>query len=265
MELTRQQKQHFIEHGYLKLSGCIPQVLVDRALRSINHSLGEGLPAEDIQRFRARSYCQELQNSPIVTDLINRTPVWAMAESLIGKDQVQPVKSGQIAIRYPRMEDPPDKFGCHLDGMPSEHNGVPKDGTFHNFTMLAVILLSPLDKTNAGNFTVWPGTHRIFEDYFQQHGAKSLLEKGMPPIPYPEPVQIQGEPGDVVFTHYQVAHTAAPNCSPHPRYAAIFRMNHVRRTGPGYGDVMTDIWKEWAGVKELLDTWDTGTLAGKSK
>ncbi|WP_051343673.1 hypothetical protein [Alicyclobacillus herbarius] len=101
-------------------------------------------------------------------------------------------------------------------------NGVPK-GTIQNFTMLVGVYLSSVRQENAGNFTVWPGTHRIFEKYFREHGAESLLD-GMPKVDMPKPLQLMVEPGDVVFAHYELAH--APNISPNVRYAIYFRVTH---------------------------------------
>ena len=87
---------------------------------------------------------------------------------------------------------------------------------------------------------------------FRKHGPKSLTF-GVPNVPIPDPVMITGEPGDVILTHYQMAHCAAPNVSPHIRYAVIYRLYHVRRPDddPGMGDALTDIWKEWEGLSEL--------------
>lgn len=253
MELTHAQKQDIYENGYTVLRNAIPPILIKNSLRAINHSLGEGLPKEDIQTFRSQSYCKELKGTPVVSDLVNKTPIRDIAESAIGGGKVKPVTGGQLALRFPVMKDPPPKLHMHLDGMPTPHNGVPKDGKFHNFTMLVVVLLSRLEGPYSGNFTVWPGTHRKYQDFFQEHGAEYFLNDGLPPIEYPEPVQITGEPGDVVLVHYQVAHAAAPNCSSHIRYAAIFRLNHTRRTEPGYGDVLTDIWLEWPGIRETFE------------
>ena len=106
--------------------------------------------------------------------------------------------------------------------------------------MLVGIYLSDVPNPYAGNFTVWSGTHRAFERYFRQHGAEALLD-GMPPIDLPRPRQITGAAGDIILAHYQIAHTAAPNVSPHTRYAVFFRMRHVDH--PSFRpEAMTDIW-----------------------
>ena len=51
--------------------------------------------------MRSRSYCKELQNAPVITDLFNKSPVFPIAESLIGTGNVLPAGSAQIALRFP--------------------------------------------------------------------------------------------------------------------------------------------------------------------
>ena len=249
MELTYAQKQEIFKNGFVKVPGVVPQVMVEAVLRSINNSVGEGMNADEMTTFRSRSYCPELQGSSVITDLLNRTPAWELAESAIGVGKIIRPKGGQIALRFPSVQDPPPKPGGHLDGMHSPHNGVPK-GVIRNFTMLVGVYLSHVPQPYSGNFTVWPGTHHVYEKYFQEHGPESLLE-GMPPIELPEPHQITGEPGDVIIAHYQIAHTAAANISPHTRYAIFFRLRHVDH--PDYRpEAMTDIWLEWAGLRDIV-------------
>ena len=250
MELNHAQKMEILEKGYVKIPGAIPQPMIDRALRVMNHSIGKGMKEEDIIQFSAQSFCPELRSDEAITDLIMKTPVFELAESVIGSGKLRPAKSGQVAIRFPRLVDPPPKPGYHLDGMHSPNNGVPK-GTIGTYTMLAAVLLSELKGPFSGNFTTWPGSHHVFEEYFQAHGPMSLLD-GMPDVPMPEPVQHTGKPGDVILTHYQIAHGAAINVSPHPRYAAIFRLNHVDHDQHKH-EVMADIWREWPAIRELLE------------
>ena len=40
MQLPRQQKLQFHRDGYLKIPGAVPLIMIDRALRAINQSLG---------------------------------------------------------------------------------------------------------------------------------------------------------------------------------------------------------------------------------
>ena len=51
MQLTRQQKLNFHRDGYIKISGAVPQRMVEQALRAINHSLGvEGMNKEEAEK-----------------------------------------------------------------------------------------------------------------------------------------------------------------------------------------------------------------------
>ncbi len=249
MQLTHRQKQEFYQIGFLHIPGVVPRIMVDAALRAINHSIGEGMNAEEMTRMRAQTYCRELTREPVITDLINRTPAWSLAESAIGIGRIKPVGSGQIALRFPGAQDPPPPARPHLDGMHSPTNGVP-EGTIQNFTALLGILLSDLPTSHAGNFTVWPGTHHMYEQYFREHSPQSLLD-GMPPLSLPEPHPITGHAGDIVFCHYQLAHGVTPNVSPHVRYAIFFRLTHVEHEAQKW-ESMTDIWREWEGMREIV-------------
>jgi hypothetical protein len=253
VELTPNQKRFFYEEGYLKISGAVPQVMVDAALQTINHSLGEeGMNKEDLPTLRAQSYCKDAQKDQAITGLLNDSPAFSMVESLMEKGKLNRTGAGQIALRFPqplyREVGPPRG---HLDGLGSGLNGSAKGTYRRGFTGLAVVLLSPLRGDYGGNFTVWPKSHRCFEAYFKEHGPE-ILENGMPRIELPEePIMLQGEPGDVVLAHHQIVHTAAPNTSPHIRYAAIFRLQHAETKEFGNA-AYTDIWHEWPGVRAAV-------------
>lgn len=247
MELNNRQKRQIYERGFVTVPGVVPRIMVQDALRAINHSVGQGMNVDEMTKFRAQSYCPELQTSSRIADLLNRTPAWSLAESVIGPGKIKPVSAGQIALRFPALGEP-GEARPHLDGMYSPTNGV-KEGTIGNFTMLVGILLSDVPTAQMGNLTVWPGTHALYQDYFREHGPQSLL-KGLPPVAMPEPEAIIGSAGDIVLTHYQVAHGVGPNISPFIRYAVFFRLSHLDHESLHW-DCMTDIWREWEGMREI--------------
>ncbi|HEX5322633.1 MAG TPA: phytanoyl-CoA dioxygenase family protein [Capsulimonadaceae bacterium] len=250
MKLTYDQKKHFFEHGYVVVPGVVPPVMVDSAVKAINHSLGqEGIDPAQLTKFRAQSYCPEVTNSPEITGLFNATPASALVESVIGEGCLLPVTGCQIALRFPGYADPPNPSKPHLDGMYSPTNGM-KEGTIMNFTALVGVMLSDLPTPYAGNFMVWPGTHRIFEKYFQEHGPQALLE-GMPKVDMPEPVGVTARAGDIVIAHYMLGHSASPNVSAHVRYACFFRLWHKDQKRDSL-ETMTDIWKFWPGIRETF-------------
>ena len=102
MQLSRQQKIQFRDEGYIVIPGAVSRLMVDDALRAINHSLGEeGMSKDDLPRLRAQSYCNEVQKTRTITDLLNNSPVFPLVESLVGEGNLQPVGAGQIALRFP--------------------------------------------------------------------------------------------------------------------------------------------------------------------
>jgi hypothetical protein len=249
MVLSVSQKKALYEDGFVQLPGVVPRELVDAALLAINASLGEkGIDPAQLTTFRSRSYCPELQTASVITDLVAASPVWSGAESVIGSGRIQPLSMGQIALRFPSTEPlrPPHP---HIDGMYTPTNGVAK-GEIRNFTALVGVVLSQIPHADMGNLTVWPGSHRQYEQHFRERGPQALLE-GMPQVVLSEPVQLTGEPGDAVLCHYQLGHGIAGNTSPSIRYTIYFRLKHVDHDTIHW-ECMTDIWREWEGMRDLL-------------
>ncbi len=251
--LTQKQKLDFYKNGYITIPGVVPQLMVDAARQAINHSIGAvGMNEGDLEKFRAQSYCSEIREASQIVDLFNKTPVRQLAESLMGEGNVQIPSSGQIALRFPGpLHTDPNEPSGHLDGLGSGKNGMAKGVYRRGFTALAVVYLADVPEPYSGNFTVWPKSHSFFADYFKKEGHE-ILANGMPRAELPEgPKQIVGKAGDVVLTHHQLVHTAAPNAAADIRYAAIFRLRHVDVEEIGY-DAYTDIWKEWPGIQEAI-------------
>lgn len=248
-DLTDEQRGQIRDDGFTLVPGAVPPEKVAAALRAINASLGEhGIDPDQLVTFRSQSYCPEITGSAAILDLLTATPLWSMAESVIGAGQLEQVHHGQIALRFPSA-GPAGPVHPHIDGMYTPHNGV-KENTIANFTSLVGVYLSDTPTENAGNFTVWPGTHRRYADYFAQAGATALL-RGMPPVELPEPRQITPQAGDAVISHYQIGHGIAPNVSGNIRYAIYFRLKRRGHDAISL-DVMTDLWREWDGMHDLV-------------
>jgi hypothetical protein len=253
--LSRQQKRQFAEQGYLQIPGVIPPVLVDAARQAINHSIGYvGLGGEDMENSRSAFFCAELLEAPVILDLYQRTPVIQLAESLMGAGNVLPVKRAKPYPRFPLPpgQDPPVLRG-HLDGIGNGSNGMAKGVYRRGFTAFAVIYLADVTGPYSGNFTVWPKSHRFFAEYFKREGHE-ILANGMPQVELPEPpVMLTGKAGDLILAHHQLYHDACPNVSPNVRYAVIARLQHKDCPENEYA-AFTDIWREWPGVLEALES-----------
>src|SRR5687768_4298618 len=116
MELTPQQRRQLLQDGFSVLPNAVPPELIHAALRAINSSMGEGMPADQMATLRARSYCPELRDQPVATDLFNASSLRSLAEAAIGKDAVAPVTAAQIALRFPTTSDDPGEAQPHVDG-----------------------------------------------------------------------------------------------------------------------------------------------------
>ena len=243
--LTQAQRDSLRERGYVVLPGVLPKERREAALRAINASLGRGLRPEDVPRFRAKSFCPELQKTDVILDLFRETAASRASASLVGGDGLERVTTGQIALSFPAEGDAPKTPYPHIDGLYTPDNGVPA-GSVLSFTMLAGIVLSDVTMPDAGNLVAWPGSHRRLEEYFRARGPKSLLG-GMPKIDLGSPEPILARAGDVVLCHYQLAHAAGPNTSPHVRYAVYFRLKRKGHDRQKW-ECLTDVWREWPGL-----------------
>ena len=254
MQLTPEQIREFYDRGYVKIPGAISKAMVDTARQAVNHSIGTlGPNGEDMSKHRAAQFCRDLNGSPVIMDLFNASPVVSLAESLMGEGNLQkPIRGAQVAPRFPTVigDVPPEPRG-HLDGMGTGTNGMPKGVYRRGFTAFAVIYLADVPEPYSGNFTVWPGSHRFFENYFKREGLE-VLSNGTPRIDLPEgPDMVTGNAGDFIIAHHQMIHTGGPNASPNIRYAAIARLRHIDCDKNG-NDGFLDIWREFPCVREAI-------------
>ena len=61
--LTRRQKRHFYEEGYVVVPGAVPRLMVDAARQAINHSVGSvGVREENSAQYRPAALCDELRS-----------------------------------------------------------------------------------------------------------------------------------------------------------------------------------------------------------
>jgi len=249
LRLTQAQKQTLYRDGYLHLHGLVPPAMVDDALHAINHHIGSaGLPPDMLQQFGYRSFCPELTDQSVITDVFNK-PIRPIADQLLGEDATPVARSAQIAIRFPRKPaskpgSAPDSPRAHIDGF-----NEAADGKYVPFNLLAGVMLSDVAGSGRGNLTVWPGSHHLAEAYFREHGLPRVRDF-TPPLDTIEPVEVHAAPGDVVLAHYQLCHTAGPNHSPHPRYALFFRVSKVGHDKKNLS-CYTDIWQAWDGMKDI--------------
>jgi hypothetical protein len=127
MKLNTQQLQQIHDDGYLVLKGMVPRVMVDAARQAINHHMGEyGMPPDELNTYRAQTYCRSITRDAVLTDLFNKTPVFSACEQLVGEGNLLPASSAQIALRFPRPDTEPQEPRGHIDGQGTGTNGIPR-------------------------------------------------------------------------------------------------------------------------------------------
>jgi hypothetical protein len=234
-------RDQFQKDGYVVLRGLVPDSCVQSAKDCIDSDIAHNFdPARQVE-YDNQSFCPDIRNSPEIMALLKHPPVWKILETTLGTEKFGHAV-GQIAIRKAHNADREYDPEPHIDGIPTPHNGVP--GTeIMNFSALIGVFLTEVNREFAGNFTVWPGSHLLLEQHFRQRGPQAIGE-GMPRIELGNPLQLHCSPGDVVFCHYQLAHSVTVNLSSNDRYAVYFRI-WLNDLGNQRWKRLTNIWDGW--------------------
>jgi len=228
-------------HGYAHFPRLVPTSLVAAAREAIKVDLRERYDPQRQLEYDNQSYCPDLRGTPPIMNLLEASPARDLLDEALGLAYVEWDK-GQIAIRRAHNHPEPAPPQPHLDGFASGLNGL--DGEkIYSLTALIGVFLTPVSQVFAGNYTVWPGSHNLYEQYFRQRGARALGEP-MPTLEIGQPVQLLCEVGDVVLVHYQLGHTAAVNTTDNDRIAIYFRI-WLRGLEQRRWHYLTNIWDGW--------------------
>ena len=140
--------------------------------------------------------------------------------------------------------------GWHVDGGVGPY--VP-DGSveYLPFTIACAVYFDTVEP-RGGGFTVWPGSHRRTERYFQDHTYGDYIAgddvlASLDPGPAHE---ITGPAGTLVLWHHNIIHGPAPNHSERIRMAGFQRIAHrdideIRQGG------LSDIWSMYPAIRDL--------------
>jgi len=227
--------------GYAHFAGLTPERLVKSALNAIDHDLNSNYDSGRQVEYDNQSYCPDLRNTPPIMNLLTESPVLNVLDELFGLEKID-WGNGQIAIRRAHNVPKAVQPEPHIDGFSSGLNGL-EEGRIYNHTVTVGVFLTPTTKEFAGNFTVWPGSHHLYERYFQERGMRAFSEPS-PTLEIGQPVQLMCSVGDVVVAHYQLAHSAAVNISDSDRIAIFFRI-WLRDVELRRWHYLTNIWEGW--------------------
>ena len=227
--------------GFAIFSGLTPAPLVKAARNAIETDLSINFDPARQSEYDNRSFCPDLKGTPPIMNLLVQSPVHKMLDEIFELDKIG-WDEGQIAIRRAHNVPEPIPPMPHLDGFASETNDLDK-GKIYNHTVLVGVFLTPVRSEFAGNFTVWPGSHYVYENYFRERGSGAMREPA-PALEIGQPLQLLCDVGDVVLAHYQLGHSAAVNTADIDRIAIYFRV-WLRSMESDRWHYLTNIWDGW--------------------
>jgi ectoine hydroxylase-related dioxygenase (phytanoyl-CoA dioxygenase family) len=227
--------------GFAHFPHLTPEPLIKAARDAIEIDLSSNYDPDRQSEYDNQSYCPDLKGTPPIMNLLVQSPVHNLLDEIFEIDNID-WDQGQIAIRRAHNHPQPVPPTPHIDGFSSGLNAVP-DGKIYNHTILVGVFLTPVQSEFAGNFTVWPGSHHVYEDYFRVRGPRAMSEPA-PALEIGPPVQLKCDVGDVVLAHYQLGHSAAVNTAAVDRIAVYFRV-WLRSIESDRWHYLTNIWDGW--------------------
>lgn len=244
--LTQEDKAFFKKNGYLVKNNLLSEKQLADALDVVWAHM-------NCDRNDPKSWINSgpgfppIGKDPAIRATLYDTPVFAMAEELVGKDKLNDGSNPGPHFRFPTGEAEWElpKHG-HLDGYYTPTNGVP-EGTVGRFQVGVTFYLNNVVH-KGGGFTVWPGTHTQAAEYFKTHSLLSFKGgNANETFDMPEAVEITGAPGTACFWHGQLMHTGAKNSAEEIRMALITRL-----TRKDLNDLLfefpDDIWAYYDGI-----------------
>lgn len=245
--LTNGQVNFFQENGYLVCREMIPREWTEEALDLVWENL-------DAERSDPASWVDQgyktiggVGGSDIVKRIVREGGVHGAAQQLVGAENIYGPGGASPHISFPRSNKAwsiPARG--HLDGYYTPHNGVTK-GTTGRFMVAATIYIDTVDH-KGGGFTLWPGSHRLFAEYFRTHPIDGP-QGGVVDFSLGEPYEFTGGPGDVCFWHGWISHTASTNAGERPRMALITRISRKDQDEWKFDTADGDLWSRWEGVE----------------
>jgi len=241
-----------MEDGFLIIRGVVPPSLAHAALAEINRSLLK-LNATTVGEDGKITHCTDAGKSERILALLYGTPLWTIAQRLIGRGRVKKIQAAQVAPIAPALDTAPATWTLprqwHFDGMlPSKH--------WSPFALLLGVALSDQTLPNCGNLIAFKGSHHILQPMVREEsqapGTHPFLSEDHAGI---KPELSNGEQillgiGDAVLLHQKTAHRVGVNCSPNIRYQTYFRLPHVdMATHISDGSVHQGLWRQFGGLE----------------
>ena len=219
--LSYEQVYHFMEEGYLVVSGLIPPDVAARADDAAWRVIG--IDPKDPATWKATKHAT-FSDDPALMALYTpefRTAVAQLASAdphMFSMSRV-PQNAFVIAIK-PEPETPWKVNGPHIDG--AGNWDVPVNSFPRPWTLFAMIYLHDVPR-HSGNTVVYPKSHRKYQALLRSEPERYRFMAQMADdarrVDVGEPVELLAKAGDVAFLDQMMMHAGTVNCGKRPRFA----------------------------------------------
>ena len=208
--LSKDQKQHWQEQGYLVLKGVLSPEEVQTLTATVDEMDTEFRQQEHVTADSVFDRRNVMEDNDIFVNLMEHPVTFPIVLALLGP-YVQ-LSMSEVIVRPPH---PKDKGYLHTDGGQAMR-GIRVSETSSPLQVKIHYFLTDLENPDSGNFTVVPGSHN-----------RPFPEEGVPDGPYlPEGVQLCVKAGDAAVFPHALWHGVVANRSQQPRKTLIYCYSH---------------------------------------
>ena len=144
---------------------------------------------------------------PFILEVTAQHPkVNDVVRSMIGHPVRKPTRVRGVYVVVPKPMEREGRLGPHVDRAAAQ--------------LSAMVFVAPTPP-RCGGFTIWPGSHvkvhpffkTVYSAYVEEDRSNDFTEVQREILATTNPVEFVGEPGDVVFWHPRLMHSAGVNYS----------------------------------------------------
>lgn len=222
--LSAEQREQFIQDGYVRVSGLIPAEVVQATCAGLLDRLG--IHPDDPDTWTGKAMSTD-PDAIALTEACRTPRIEAAATELVGPNFIPGVTYSPFldsqgvspatlrgfipVMSFPKPGPPlfePPVSGYHIDGMHAVTLLPDK------FFLVVFVYLSDTAEYG-GATTVRPGSHRQVFEHWRETGAAG--DTAPPGLDYAAPRPLPGAAGDVIFMHYLLVHSGSANHAAHIR------------------------------------------------
>uniref|UniRef100_A0A6V3L3M4 Uncharacterized protein n=1 Tax=Lotharella globosa TaxID=91324 RepID=A0A6V3L3M4_9EUKA len=125
-KFSREELIFFRDNGYVVARNAISTEILSDALRVINRAIenghhgGRDVVVDGLKSDGEGKFEPTVRSDPAIAALFRKSKVWALLESIVGRDKIIVPGGCQIALRYPLAQKDPEplpRHRWHCDGM----------------------------------------------------------------------------------------------------------------------------------------------------